>query len=90
MTDTKKNDFMKTNDALAELSAAIVSLNSTFTAKKSELNKQSKLNSKELSDKQQRLDTLKESSSNVIGNIDLVIGKLNKVLENNGSDNNNN
>lgn len=79
-----------TNKELAELSVAIAGLNTALSAKKNELMGKGK--TEELNNKEQRakIELLQESSQNVVNNIDSVINKLNTILENNGTSNNNN
>lgn len=90
MADTQKFDFAMTNKELAELSVAIAGLNTALSAKKNELMGKGK--TEELNNKEQRakIELLQESSQNVVNNIDSVINKLNTILENNGTSNNNN
>lgn len=90
VTDTKKIEFTQTGNALAELSEVLVKLNGIIDEKKDQLSSAKKKQESELSDNSKRLEILKNSSQNIIKNIDAVIMKLDKVLENDGTSNNNN
>lgn len=83
-------EFANTTSALAELSEALVNLNTAAEAKKSELKKRRKEEDTLIKDREARLEILKSSSQNIIQNIDNIIGKLDKVLENDGTSNDNN
>lgn len=86
----KKFELPQTNDALAELSDTLVNLNNVLAAKKNELKNAEKQNDALLKSRERQLALLKEASENVLGNIDEMIVKLDKVLENNGTGNDNN
>lgn len=86
----KKFELPQTNDALAELSDTLVNLNNVLAAKKNELKNVEKQNDALLKSREKQLVLLKEASENVLGNIDEMIVKLDKVLENNGTGNDNN
>ncbi len=90
VTDTKKIEFTQTGNALAELSEVLVKLNGIIDEKKDQLSSAKKKQESELSDNSKRLEILKSSSQNIIKNIDAVIMKLDKVLENDDTSNNNN
>ncbi len=90
MTDAKKIEFSQTNNALAELSDVLVKLNVILDEKKDKLALSQKKIEAERKDNSKRLEILKSSSENIIRNIDAVIMKLDKVLENDGTGNNNN
>lgn len=89
VTDTKKIEFNQTGNALAELSEVLVKLNSIIDEKKDQISSAQKKQESELNDNSKRLEILKTSSQNIINNIDAVITKLDKVLENDGTSNNN-
>lgn len=89
VTDTKKIEFNQTGNALAELSEVLVKLNSIIDEKKDQIGSAKKKQESELNDNSKRLEILKTSSQNIINNIDAVITKLDKVLENDGTSNNN-
>lgn len=89
VTDTKKIEFNQTGNALAELSEVLVKLNSIIDEKKDQISSAKKKQESELNDNSKRLEILKTSSQNIINNIDAVITKLDKVLENDGTSNNN-
>lgn len=90
VTDTKKIELSQTGNALAELSDVLVKLNTILDEKKDQLDTAKKKQEAELGDNNKRLQILKSSSQNIIKNIDAVIVKLDKVLENDGTSNNNN
>ena len=90
VTDTKKIELSQTGNALAELSDVLVKLNTILDEKKDRLSNAKIKSEAELSDNNKRLEMLKSSSQNIIKNIDAVIVKLDKVLENDGTSNNNN
>lgn len=90
MNDTKNFEFKQTNDALAELSELLVKLNESATEKKKQLVAQDTTQKAECFEIEQRLELLRASSQNIINNIDNVITKLDKVLVNDGTSNNNN
>lgn len=90
MTDTKKIELNHTNNALAELSDVLIKLNGVIDEKKNQISDIRKKQEAELIDNSKRLNILKNSSQNIIKNIDAVIMKLDKVLENDGTGNNNN
>ena len=83
MTDTKKSDFSQTDDALAELNAALMHLSEAAEGKKREQQSEAK-------QKDQKLELLTESCTNIVSNIDGIINRLDKILEDNGTSNNNN
>lgn len=90
VTDTKKIELSQTGNALAELSDVLIKLNTILDEKKDQLDTAKKKQEAELGDNNKRLQILKNSSQNIIKNIDAVIVKLDKVLENDGTSNNNN
>lgn len=90
VTDTKKIELSQTGNALAELSDVLIKLNTILDEKKDQLDTAKKKQEAELGDDNKRLQILKSSSQNIIKNIDAVIVKLDKVLENDGTSNNNN
>lgn len=86
----KNTDLPQTNAALAGLSAALQNLSSVTGSKKTELSLREKKHSEELKDSESRLEILKEASQKIISNIDAVMARLDKVLENDGASNSNN
>lgn len=90
MTDTKKIDFKHTDEALADLNAAILHLSEVANAKKKALENEKSSFEAELNNKDSKINLLSQSCTNVIDNIDNIINQLNKVLENDGSSYNNN
>ncbi len=90
MTDTKKSDFSQTDDALAELNAALMHLSEVAEGKKRELDARLREQQSEAKQKDQKLELLTESCTNIVSNIDGIINRLDKILEDNGTSNNNN
>lgn len=88
--EAKNSELSKTGDALADLNEALVMLNAVIAAKKTELAAKEERCKSELKNKEQKLTLLKKSSEKIIGQIDGVVNRLDKVLENNGSSNDNN
>ncbi len=86
----KNFDLPQINQALADLSEVIIELNNAVAAKKAEIKNSAKATENQLKEKDAKLNILRESSQNVLDNIGTIITKLDKVLENNGSSNNNN
>lgn len=86
----KNFDLPQINQALADLSEVIIELNNAVAAKKAEIKNSAKTTENQLKEKDAKLNILRESSQNVLDNIGTIITKLDKVLENNGSSNNNN
>ena len=90
MTDTKNSDFPQTDDAMAELNSALMHLGEVVESKKQEINVRTKDLQNEVSQEKQKLDFLTESCNSIVANIDGIINRLDKVLEDNGTSNNNN
>lgn len=88
--DAKKIDLARTNDALSALSEALNNLSTTVAAKKNDLKNDAKQQNALLKDRENRLEILTSSSENILSNIDEIIKKLDKVLDNNGTSNDNN
>ena len=86
----KNTDLPQTNAALAGLSAALQNLSTAMSSKKAELAQREKQHTKELADSESKLEILKASSQKIINNIDAVMTRLDKVLENDGASNSNN
>ena len=86
--DAKNSEMTKTADAIAALTEALAG--AAVEAKKEELAATAKQQAAEIAKKETKLALLKESSAKVIGQIDGIIGKLDNILENNGSGNDNN
>ena len=79
--EAKNFEFANTNNALAELSEALVNLNAAVAAKKNDIKAQKKQEEALLKDRENRLEILKTSSENILQD---------KVLENDGTSNDNN
>ena len=88
---TEKNtDLPETSAALAGLSSALQNLSLVLSSKKTELTQREEKHNDALKDSETRLDILKQSSQKIINNIDAVMSRLDKVLENDGASNRNN
>ena len=88
---TEKNaELPQTSAAIAVLSDALARLNSAIGSKKDELARKEKRYGAELKDSEARLELLKASSRKIIDNINTVMTRLDKVLENDGTSNDNN
>ena len=83
-------ELTQTNQALSALSADIASLATSIKAKKELLKKQYQNCESALLAKEQSLEELQLASAEVLADLDGVISQLEKVLEDNGSGNNNN
>lgn len=90
MTDAKKIELNQTENALAELSDLLLKLNDKLDDKKNLLNSQKKEMISESKKNADNLLLLQETSQNLLHNIDNIISKLDKVLENDGASYNNN
>ena len=88
--EAKKNEFAQTNSALSELSEALAKLNVAVSTKRNELKVSAQAQEELLKDRESRLKILQTSSQNILHNIDNIIGKLDKVLEEDVTSNNNN
>ena len=88
---TEKNaELPQTSAAIAGLSDALARLNSAIGSKKDEMARKEKRYGAELKDSEARLELLKASSRKIIDNINTVMTRLDKVLENDGTSNDNN
>ncbi len=90
VTENNFFDFKLTNDALAELSASLQNLENMLTLKCEEAAKENKKQSQALKESEIKLSLLRDTSSHVLNNLDVLINKLDNVLENNGTSYNNN
>lgn len=90
MTDTKKIELSQTCDALAELSESLLQLSGMIEDKKIELTDAKKKSDNESKNNSKSLEILKNSSQSIIGDIDTIISQLDKILEKDGTSNNNN
>lgn len=75
---------------MAELNSALMHLGEVVESKKQEINARTKDLQNEAKKEKQKLDFLSESCNSIVANIDNIINRLDKVLENDGSSNNNN
>lgn len=90
MTEAKKIELTQTENALAELSNVLVKLSDVLDEKKNAWNAEKKNLANQAKEDSENLELLKTASQNIIHNIDNVISKLDKVLENDGTSNDNN
>ena len=90
MTNTKKNDFQQTEEALADLTAALLHLSETAELKKQQWCTKEKNMQQEIKNKSDTINLLTESCTDIITNIDGIIARMDKVLENNGTSYSNN
>lgn len=90
MTDIKSNDFSQTEEALADLNAALLHLKEVTEQKRQELMNKDKNTQNEIKSKNDKIDLLTASYSDTISNIDNIIEQMNKVLENDGASYSNN
>lgn len=90
MTEAKKIELTQTQNALAELSDVLVKLSDVLDEKKNAWNAEKKALANQAKEDSENLELLKTASQNIIHNIDNVISKLDKVLENDGTSNDNN
>ncbi len=90
MEEAKIIELTETSNALAELSNALSGLNSLLEEKGNSLKNERQQQKKEAKAHEAALSELKMTSENIIHNIDGVISRLDKVLENDGTDNHNN
>lgn len=71
-----------------ELNKAVKALDDLILIKKNELAGKEKQNLAKVAELEEKLASLQDVSENVINNIDDIINKLSKVLENNGAGDN--
>ena len=83
-------ELENTQSVLGDINQAIGMLDELVLNKKNEMVKREKLAKAQLEETQNKLEKLQATSEDVISNIDDIISKLYKILENNGTDNNNN
>lgn len=75
---------------MAELNSALMHLSEIVEGKKQEIGARTKNLQNEAKQEKQKLDFLAESCNSIVANIDGIINRLDKVLEDNGTSNNNN
>lgn len=75
---------------MAELNSALMHLSEIVEGKKQEIGARTKNLQNEVKQEKQKLDFLAESCNSIVANIDGIINRLDKVLEDNGTSNNNN
>lgn len=86
----KNSELPLTNSALESLHQALDKLNGVLNDKSQQIVQSQKLYKKELDEREKQLNLLKSSSQNIMNNINSVISRLDKVLENDGSSYDNN
>ncbi len=86
----KNSELPLTNSALESLHQALDKLNGVLNDKSQQIEQSQKLYKKELDEREKQLNLLKSSSQNIMNNINSVISRLDKVLENDGSSYDNN
>lgn len=86
----KNSELPLTNSALEGLHQALDTLNSVLCDKSQQIAQSQKFYKKELDEREKQLNLLKTSSQNIMDNINSVISRLDKVLENDGSGYDNN
>ena len=86
----KNSELPLTNSALESLHQALDKLNDVLSDKSQQIAQSQKLYKKEIDEREKQLRLLKTSSQNIMNNINSVISRLDKVLENDGTSNNNN
>lgn len=88
---TEKNvELPQTNAAIAGLSEALDKLNEVLSAKKEQLSAKDAKAKSQLKTSETNLALLKNTSEKIITNINAVMSRLDKVLENDVSSNDNN
>lgn len=86
----KNTNLPATTEAIAELSSALAYLNEVMGDKQKEISLSKKKAETELKSKDKKIENLKSAYTKIINNVDSVINRLDKVLEKDGSGNNNN
>lgn len=88
---TEKNvELPQTNAAIAGLSDALDQLNEVLSVKAEQLSAAKIKNEAQLKNSETNLELLKNASEKIITNINAVMSRLDKVLENDVSSNDNN
>lgn len=88
---TEKNvELPQTNAAIAGLSEALDQLNDVLSVKAEQLSAAKIKNEAQLKNSETNLELLKNASEKIITNINAVMSRLDKVLENDVSSNDNN
>lgn len=81
--------FTKAIDAAAKLNNAIAALDDALDNKQKKLAEMNKNHQNEVKLKEKQIISLKASSQKALKSMDIIINKLNLVLEKDGSGNNN-
>lgn len=82
-------DFARTSQALGSLSETVIRLDAALKNKRQRIADTLQEQRLRLQDKDKRLEELRAASANVLDNIDGIIGRLDEILENNGTGNDN-
>lgn len=88
--ENKIFEFPQTSQAISALSADIVKIISALKTQRVDTESMVKQYKNTLQKKDKTLEALQQSSSEILNNLDGIISQLDKVLEENGSSNNNN
>ncbi len=83
-------EFAKTNQALGDLSETIIRLDVALKSKKQQVETQIQEQENRLQDKQKQIEALRDTSANILQNIDAIINNLDNILESNGTSNDHN
>ena len=86
----EKIELDQTKAAFAGLNDAVAKLDYLVVVKKDEITRKEKETTKKLKKNESDLSEMRIVSENTISNIDDIINKINRVLDKNGTDNNNN
>ena len=80
VTDAKIFDFAQTKDALGELSADLIALETAVKLKQATLSKEKESLAEALRSKETALTTLKETVQNALSDIDVINAHIEEVL----------
>lgn len=90
MIEEKKVNLVKSLEVCAEISNLLLDLENTINLKKKEISERNAAQKGVLLHKNQEIEALKKSSNQALASMEKIISKLNRVLEKDGSGNNNN
>lgn len=88
--EAKKVDLSKTYDALAGLNNAIAALESALDAKGKDISALLAAKDSVLEQKQKELEKIKKTSAKALDSMAAIVNKINNVLEQDGTGNDNN
>lgn len=86
----KNTALEKTNKALADFKSAVSQLSLIVNEKKMQAGEKDEQYGRQLAAAQKKADKLEQASKNTLNEINTLIEKINKALENNVPSNNNN